>query len=487
MTIEPGMLLGERYRLTSRIATGGMGEVWRAADIVLGRSVAAKLLKPSLIEEPGFLDRFRAEARHTASLAHPGIAGIFDYGEEQHVAYLVMELVDGEPLSRLHGRKLSEALVVYILVQLSEALQHAHEQGVVHRDVKPGNVLVMSDSRVKITDFGISKVINSVPLTEVGQVLGTPAYISPEQAVGDPATSSSDIYSLGVIGYELLAGRRPFVGDTPVSLALAHVHQPPPPLPPAVHPELAAVIISMLAKRPQDRPANAGRIAERLRAIDLAAQPPALEPPALESTVVSPTIDDMAATLAIAAADRSAVTAGPAMVIDSSVIEQDRPVQRRKVAVAIAGLLIFAALVAAVVASAGGDDLAAVPGGTVSTEPAGLNSAASELPGTQGATSDPVSPTQPTVPLTSAPAATTVPPTAAVPLADPDVYIGMDAREAADDLEARGFEVREERVKGAKNTVIDVLQEPDGPTPLAIILQVGDGKGRNDDEEEDGD
>ncbi|MCC3300943.1 protein kinase domain-containing protein [Arthrobacter sp. zg-Y895] len=264
-----GITLGGRFQLTDRIAIGGMGEVWKARDLVLGRIVAIKILKEEYTGDPGFLNRFRAEARHTALLNHPGIANVFDYGEEDGSAYLVMELVPGQPLSSIIERDkvLSPDRTLSIIGQVATALAVAHNQGLVHRDVKPGNLLIMPDGKVKITDFGIARLADQVPLTATGQVMGTAQYLAPEQATGQQATGSSDIYALGVIGYELLAGRRPFSGESQIAIALAQVNDTPPPLPETIPEPVRALIMSMLAKDPADRPADAESLALAVAAI----------------------------------------------------------------------------------------------------------------------------------------------------------------------------------------------------------------------------
>ncbi|WP_309081768.1 protein kinase [Zhihengliuella sp.] len=264
-----GITLGGRFKLTDRIAIGGMGEVWKAQDQVLGRIVAIKILKEEYTGDPGFLRRFRAEARHTALLNHNGIASVFDYGEEEGSAYLVMELVPGKPLSAIIERErvLSTDRTLSIVAQTARALAAAHELGLVHRDVKPGNLLILPDGRVKITDFGIARLADQVPLTATGQVMGTAQYLSPEQATGQQATGSSDIYSLGVIGYECVAGRRPFSGESQIAIALAQVNDTPPPLPDNIDPHIRALLMSMLAKDPADRPADANKLAEAADAL----------------------------------------------------------------------------------------------------------------------------------------------------------------------------------------------------------------------------
>ncbi|MDJ0355753.1 protein kinase [Paenarthrobacter sp. PH39-S1] len=264
-----GITLGGRFQLTSRIAIGGMGEVWRAKDLVLGRTVAIKILKEEYTGDPGFRERFRAEARHTALLNHVGIANVFDYGEEDGSAYLVMELVPGDPLSSIieHEHVLSSDRTLSIIAQTARALSVAHAQGLVHRDVKPGNLLITPEGRVKITDFGIARLADQVPLTQTGQVMGTAQYLAPEQATGQIATGSSDIYSLGIIGYECITGHRPFSGESQIAIALAQVNDAPPPLPETLPTPVRALLMSMLAKDPANRPANANKLADAAEAI----------------------------------------------------------------------------------------------------------------------------------------------------------------------------------------------------------------------------
>jgi len=264
-----GITLGGRFQLTTRIAIGGMGEVWKAKDLILGRIVAIKVLKEEYTGDPGFLQRFRAEARHTALLNHVGIANVFDYGEEEGSAYLVMELVPGHPLSSIIEREqvLSPDRTLSMIAQTARALSVAHSQGLVHRDIKPGNLLITPDGRVKVTDFGIARLADQVPLTQTGQVMGTAQYLAPEQATGQTATGASDIYSLGVIGYECLTGHRPFSGESQIAIALAQVNDAPPPLPETLPTPVRALLMSMLAKDPKNRPANAIKLSEAAEAI----------------------------------------------------------------------------------------------------------------------------------------------------------------------------------------------------------------------------
>lgn len=269
MRPSTGQVYGNRYELVSRIAIGGMGEVWQASDTVIGRTVAIKILKDEYLGDPGFRERFRAEARHAALVNHEGIANVFDYGEEDGKAYLVMELVPGEALSTILERErvLPPEKVLSIVSQTALALHQAHQAGLVHRDVKPGNLLITPDGEVKITDFGIARLADQVPLTATGQVMGTVQYLAPEQASGKPASPATDIYSLGIVAYEALAGRRPFRGESQVSIAMAHIKEAPPELPVTIPEEVRTLVMSCLAKKPEGRPRTAEDLAKAAKAI----------------------------------------------------------------------------------------------------------------------------------------------------------------------------------------------------------------------------
>ncbi|WP_157937094.1 serine/threonine-protein kinase, partial [Geodermatophilus chilensis] len=261
--VEPGRRnLGERYELAELIAAGGMGQVWRGTDVLLGRPVAVKVLRSEYTADPTFRARFRAEAQHAAGLSHPNIAAVFDYGETEAtdgsgetLAYLVMELVEGEPLSAVLQRegRLSAAATLSLLEQTASALAEAHRVRLVHRDVKPGNILVRDDGSVKITDFGIAWSADSVPLTRTGQVIGTPQYLAPEVAQGHHATPASDVYALGLVGYECLTGHPAFDGDNAVTIALKQVRDDPEPLPEDLPGDVRRLIRHALAKDPADR------------------------------------------------------------------------------------------------------------------------------------------------------------------------------------------------------------------------------------------
>ncbi len=267
MNIGSGAVFGGRYVLGDRIAVGGMGEVWRAEDQVLGRTVAIKLLSPALADQAGFAQRFREEARHTAALGHPNIAQVYDYGENDGAHWLVMEFVRGKPLSQILREEgpLPPERTVAIVSQAAEALQAAHDAGVIHRDVKPANILVRPDGVVKLTDFGIARAKDASPITRTGEVMGTAQYISPEQAMGRPVSPASDVYALGCVTFEALAGRRPFDEGSAVATAMAHVHNPPPSLPASVPAPLAQVVAACLAKDPAQRPVSAHAVAQSLR------------------------------------------------------------------------------------------------------------------------------------------------------------------------------------------------------------------------------
>ncbi len=268
--LQAGFTLGDRYVLRKQVGVGGMGEVWAANDTLLARTVALKIMHPWSDDEQLYAKRFREEAMHTAGLSHLNIATLFDYGEDAGLAYLVMELVRGVTLQQLLELEGAQppARVRSVVGQAALALSVAHEAGIVHRDVKPANIMVTKDGTVKLTDFGIARSADSSGLTKHGEMLGTPHYVSPEQALGEVATPLSDLYALGIVAHELLSGRRPFDKGTPIATALAQVQEPPPPLPLGVPDDLRTVIESCLAKDPTERPGSARVVAEALGAAD---------------------------------------------------------------------------------------------------------------------------------------------------------------------------------------------------------------------------
>ncbi|MEU1504416.1 serine/threonine-protein kinase [Kitasatospora sp. NPDC005748] len=299
-----GTVLGGRYTLTERIGGGGMGSVWRADDEVLARQVAVKILHPGLVEDGAFVKRFRREAQLLAALKHPGIVDVHDYGEsgedagDDRVAYIVMELIDGQPLDKVLAESgpMPPERALGLLATALDALHAAHRQEIVHRDVKPSNLMVRSEGRVTVTDFGIARAVASTRITASHAVIGTALYMAPEQAEGQAVTPASDLYSIGVVGYELLTGQPPFVGESVLEVALKHIREPAPELPAAVPEAVRGLIATALAKKPEDRFADAGAMAAAARAA-IAAAPGA---PALPAPPVVPVIP---ATPAGAAAD----------------------------------------------------------------------------------------------------------------------------------------------------------------------------------------
>ncbi|MGY1592311.1 serine/threonine protein kinase [Geodermatophilus sp. SYSU D00708] len=300
-----GCVLGDRYALEDLLATGGMGQVWRARDVVLERPVAVKLLRSEYTGDPEFLARFRAEARLTAGLTAPSIATLHDVGESlgpagERLAFLVMELVDGEPLSALLARegRLGSDRTRDVLRQAAAGLAVAHAAGVVHRDVKPANLLVAVDGTVKVTDFGIARTASCVPITRTGQLMGTVHYLSPEQVKGAPASPASDVYALGLVAYQCLTGNRAVDGENSAQVLAHQVHRTPEPLPSDVPADLRRVVERALAKDPADRFPDGAAL---LRALDGGG-------PERDRTRVLPVPDSSTATrvLPIGTADRPA-------------------------------------------------------------------------------------------------------------------------------------------------------------------------------------
>ncbi|MFG3342148.1 serine/threonine-protein kinase [Glycomyces sp. NPDC048151] len=266
--MEPGNLIAGRYRLEQRLAAGGMGAVWRGTDTRLNRVVAVKLLHSGLSGNDRFRARFHQEAQAVAQLQSPGIVSLYDYGEEHApeglVSYLIMELVRGQALDtvlRERGR-LSPNETLRIMASAAEALDVAHQAHIIHRDIKPGNLLVGTDGSVKIVDFGIAAAKGGAGLTETGTVMGTLAYASPEQLQGAQLTGATDLYSLGIVGYECLAGRPPFAGNEPTAAIAGHLTGQPGPLPPDVPGPVAQIIMRCLAKDPRQRFASAAEFAQ---------------------------------------------------------------------------------------------------------------------------------------------------------------------------------------------------------------------------------
>ncbi|HTJ31693.1 MAG TPA: serine/threonine-protein kinase [Dactylosporangium sp.] len=266
--LGPGDVLGDRYRLDEFVASGGMGQVFRATDKTLGRTVAVKVLLPGHVSNAEFGSRFRSEARIMASIGHPGVVGVYDYGETpEGTLFLVMAFVDGRPLGELIAAEgaLSVDRTLAIVAQAADALHAAHEKGIIHRDVKPGNLLVGEAGAVTLVDFGVARSEAVTSVTKVNAVIGTALYMSPEQASGEPISPSADIYALGVVAYHCLTGAPPFNGNSPLEIAIKHLQDEPPPLPEDLPVATRALVERAMAKDPKERFPTAASLAAAAR------------------------------------------------------------------------------------------------------------------------------------------------------------------------------------------------------------------------------
>ncbi len=342
--VETPRIYSGRYEATHLIARGGMAQVYRAMDRQLDRPVALKVLFPELSVDRTFVERFRREAQAAANLSHPNIVPVFDWGEDDGAYFIVMEYVDGRPLSAVlrDPQPLPPREIASIGAGVAAALAFAHRHGVIHRDVKPGNVLITPDGGVKVTDFGIARAVNTEEsLTQTGAVMGTAAYFSPEQAEGKGVDARSDIYSLGVVLYEMAAGRPPFTGDSPVAVASKHVRDTPE-LPRVVNPAvplaLEAVVMKAMAKNPADRYGSAEELrADLLRFAD--GRPVEAADPSVTSVMTG-----IGATQAVPATTGRTMAIGAQPPTDRDELERKK--RTRRLVILLVALLVALAIIA---------------------------------------------------------------------------------------------------------------------------------------------
>ncbi|RKN48168.1 serine/threonine protein kinase [Micromonospora costi] len=368
-----------------------MGDVWRGTDLVLGRQVAVKVLLPTLVSDPDFIARFRAEARIMAALRHPGIVQVFDCGEDDlpdggRADYLVMEFVEGEPVSKRieAAGRLEVAETMSIVAQVAQALHAAHRRGIVHRDVKPSNLLVQEDGTVVLVDFGVARSTNVTSITSTNAVPGTALYMAPEQAAGRPVSGATDIYALGAVAYCCLTGAPPFTGENPLQVAVKHLDDEPPELPHDIPEAVRALVARALQKDPVDRFSSGAAMADAARAaVSDGAAPTAMVP-------LTPLRD--------AGPDTHADLPGGAVVATGRRGRRALVGAAGAVLVAVVGLA--AALGAAKYADAPAVQLPTTPPAVAPTTDVDLPAANEEV------TSDPARPERPNRPRTSAPAST---------------------------------------------------------------------------------
>lgn len=343
--MNAGDKIQDRYRLEEPLGEGGMAEVWRALDQRLERTVAIKVMAGPLAADPIFLVRFFSEAQSVARISHPNVVSVLDFGQHDDRPFLVMEHVGGGSVADLSGERLTVERAYELVRGAARGAGAAHELGIVHRDVKPGNILLTEDGTAKLADFGIAAATGGESLTGTGAAIGSPHYISPEQAAGAGATPRSDVYSLGIVLYELLTGRRPFEGDNVTAVAIAQVEQEP--LPPSEHvPQLApsvdALVLACLAKDPQQRPADGNALASALEWDEVPVAPAAgtMATPEAEATdegVVEKVTRRgilvgllVAGLLAILLAGSVLLSAGPDSPVPTAIAEDDATPSKKK-------------------------------------------------------------------------------------------------------------------------------------------------------------
>jgi eukaryotic-like serine/threonine-protein kinase len=475
-------MLADRYRQVRRIASGGMGTVYEGVDERLGRRVAIKFLKEEYAEDPLFVERFGREARAAASLDHPNIAQVFDAGQHGGRHFIVMEFLEGEDLGQMlrEDDRLPADVAVSVTTQVCSALAAAHMAGIVHRDIKPGNVLMRADGRVKVTDFGIAQVQGQASLTGAGLGLGTARYLSPEQACGQAVTPASDLYSAGVLLFQMLTGKVPFNGESPVAVALSHIREEVPSVhdfAPEVPPPLAEVVATATAKEPQNRYADAAQMGAALRkalaSSHAAATASTTDLPAAAEAPDLPAVPDLPP-----AADLPAAVEAPGVL--------RRPAApRRALLVAAAALLLVGALTVGWLVLSGGpssDQAETGPAGaprqpqvtvTVLPPPA----PASSPTALRQTISETLSPRRTDSPTPSPSRSSRR--TARGPVI-PTNAIGSDVQALQESLKRRGYEVKKVDIGSAepKDSVVATIPRPGVPLTsgqtVVVIASNGD-------------
>jgi eukaryotic-like serine/threonine-protein kinase len=428
-------ILAGRYRLDEVIGRGGMSTVYRGTDLALDRTVAVKVaLDPLAEENPVYVARFKREARAAAALSDPGVVTVYDAGADGPTRYIVMEYVEGQNLSELlreqePAHRLDPARAARIAEEVAGTLAVAHAAGIVHRDIKPGNIMVGPGDRVKVLDFGIARISEGVSLTQTASVLGTAPYMAPEQAMGNPADARSDIYSLGCVLYEMLTGKPPFMADVPAAVLHQQVRvQPKPPRErnPDVPPALNALVLEMLAKNPDDRPQTASEVHDRLAAFLSGTQtePTRAMPaaaPAVEAIAAAATVPQAATVRQPATAPREAAPPPRGTAATTALPPPARPSPRRGLygLLAVIALLLLGGAVAYALAGGGSSHSTSTPSHsaatTTVTQTSGQTPTTSSTPSTSASTSTPTTTTTKTVTATSTPSTTTPPATTTGP------------------------------------------------------------------------